>query len=270
MITEKIALTAKTKGYNSGYKACLSCYIPDEGITQAQEGGMRAVIICAGGGYHSRAAHEDEPIALVFASAGIASFVLNYSVAPATFPQALCEAAEAVSLVRKNADKWGINPQKIAILGFSAGGHLAACLGVFYDKSEVLDNLGGRAEDYKPDGMLLCYPVITGGEKAHIGSFMNLLGKEYSKERAAELSIENLVSETTPPAFVFHTFEDTVVPVQNSICFAEAMARHNVNCEMHIFPHGNHGVALANGVVGVYNKEAIIWPELAKRWLFNL
>lgn len=269
MITEKIDLTVKTKGYNSQYQASLSCYIPNVGITEKKEGGKRAVIVCPGGGYHARAAHEDEPIALMFATAGIAAFVLNYSVAPATFPQAVCEAAEAVSIVRKNAEKWEINPDKIAILGFSAGGHLAASLGVFYDKAAVLDNLGGSAEDYKPNGMVLCYPVVTGGEKAHRGSFMHLLGDEHTLEKAAEFSIENLVSETTPPAFIFHTFEDTVVPVENSLYLATAMAKHKVNCELHVFPHGNHGVALANGVVGPYNEEAKQWPELAMHWVLN-
>lgn len=269
MISEKFNLTVKTNGQDPKYTASLTSYIPNVGVSKV-EGGRRAVVVCPGGGYRNRAPHEAEPIALYFATMGIAAFVLDYSIVPARFPQAVCEAAEAVKLVRDNAEKWDINPDKIMICGFSAGGHLAASLGVFYDKPEVLENLGCSADECKPNGMILGYPVISGGEYAHKGSFERLTGCEYDAEKAEKLSIEKLVSCSTPPAFVWHTFEDTTVPVQNSLLLAKALADNKVNCELHIYPHSEHGAALANGVVGRYVLEAKEWPQNAVRWINNL
>ena len=270
MINEKFTLTVKTSGADPDYNAILTTYISNVGLAKASEGGRRAVIVCPGGGYRNRAQHEAEPIALYLAAAGIPAFLLDYSVAPACFPQAVCEAAEAVKIVRDNAEKWGINPDKIMILGFSAGGHLAASLGVFYDKPEILENLGCTEEECKPNGTILGYPVISGGIYSHKGSFEKLCGCEYDTEKAEKLSIEKLVCDKTPPAFVWHTFEDTVVPVQNSLLYAKALADNKVNCELHIYPHSEHGAALANGVVGRYVLEANGWMDLAIRWVNNL
>ncbi len=269
MINEVLNLTVKTEGQNPEYTASLKCFIPNVGL-KAVEGGKRAVIVCPGGGYRNRAGHESEPIAMAFAASGIATFILNYSVAPAIFPQAVCEAAEAVKIVRENAEKWGINPDKIMICGFSAGGHLAAGLGVFYDKPQVLENLGCAARDCKPNGMILAYPVISGGEFAHKDSFERLMGEPYDIERAQNFSIEKHVSESTPPAFIMHTFEDTAVPVQNSLLLASALAEYKVNTELHIYPHGDHGIGLANGVAGIFQPEAEDWFQLAIRWAKKL
>ncbi len=269
MINDKFELKVKTSGQDADYTATLTCFIPDKGVAEV-EGGRRAVVVCPGGGYRYREVHEADPIALAFAAAGIAAFILDYSVAPARFPQAVCEAAEAVKLVRDNAEKWDINPDRIIISGFSAGGHLAASLGVFYDKPEVLENLGCTADECKPNGMILGYPVISGGEYAHKGSFERLTGCEYDTEKAEKLSIEKLVSKSTPPAFVWHTFEDTTVPVQNSLLFAKALADNNVNCELHIYPHSEHGSCLANGVTGRFVLEAKDWSKNAIRWVNNL
>lgn len=270
MINEKIEIKVKTSGCNPDYTASLTTYIPNVGLAKAPEGGRRAVVVCPGGGYRNRAPHEAEPIALVFATAGIPAFVLDYSVAPAVFPQAVCEAAEAVKIVRDNAKEWGINPDKIMICGFSAGGHLASSLGVFYDKPEVLENLGCTADECKPNGMVLGYPVVSGGVYAHKGSFERVLGKEYDIKEAEKFSIEKLVSDKTPPAFIWHTFEDSVVPVQNSLLLAKALADNKVNCELHVFPHSEHGAALANGVVGRFVLEAQGWSDMAIRWVNNL
>ncbi len=268
MKTETIFLTARTTGA-CDFVPTLDCYIPSPtGITDNKP--KKAIIICPGGGYHFRAAWEAEPYALCFAAAGVAAFVLNYSVAPAVFPQSLCEAAEAVRVVRTHAQQWGIDPDKIVICGSSAGGHLAASLGTMYDSRPVLEALGGEAALYRPNGMLLCYPVITGGAFAHQGSFQNLLGSAYSSKRARELSIEHLVCASTPPTFLWTTFEDETVPAENSILMLQALRRNGVSCEFHLFPHGNHGLALASPVTATPHDEACVWTDLAIRWLRNL
>lgn len=271
MYTEKITLNVKTGGADENFNAALNCFIPD--ICTAQrvpEGGRTAIIICPGGGYRFKSDREGEVVALRFASEGIATFVLDYSVAPAVFPQSVCEAAEALNIVRKNAEKWSINPNKILLCGFSAGGHLSASLGVFFDSDEVLKNTGLTADECKPNGLILAYPVITGGKFAHQDSFAKLSGKEYSEEMAAAYSLENFVKENTPPAFIWHTYEDTTVPVENSVLFFSALREKGVNAELHIFPHKEHGLSLAKEVTGPTSDEASIWVDLALRWIKNL
>lgn len=269
MIKDRINIEIKTSGYDLAQTATLDCFIPTTDFFTNKEK-LRAVIICPGGGYHYCSSWEGEPIALRFFADGYATFVLNYSVSPARFPQSVCEAAAAVKIVRDNAQKWNIDPDKIIICGFSAGGHLAASLGMFYDKSEVLDVLKCTEYDCKPNGMILCYPVITSGEKAHKGSFNNLLGTEHTIKDAEKVSLEKLVTKKTPPAFIWHTFEDTRVPVENSILLFSEMKKTDISAELHIFPHGSHGLSLADGVAGPENNDVVIWSELASRWIKNL
>lgn len=255
----------------SDFVARMQAYIPDSNGRQ-----MRAVIIFPGGGYVMTSYCEGEPIALAFAARGIAAFVVRYSVAPAVYPQALCEAALAVRTVRENAGRWNIAPDKISVCGFSAGGHLAADISVAWNDRIITDHLDGNAEDYRVNGSVLGYPVIVYGKYAHTGSFRNLLGEQFTEENAEKLSLEKLVNDQTPPAFVWHTYDDNCVPSMNSIEYVRALAVHGIPAELHIYPHGVHGLSLGT----VYcaqdpakpsvNEDVQGWIDLAARWIDRL
>ena len=211
----------------------------------------RTVLILPGGGYGGTSPRAAEPVALKFASAGFNAFILHYRVARANrFPDALLDVSRAMCLIRKNADEWKVDSEKIAVCGFSAGGHLAACLGVHWDK-EYLEVPGVSIGMNRPNGLILAYPVITTGEFAHRGSFINLIGPGFERGEpeamalTADMSLENHVSDSTPPAFIWHTFSDPAVPVENSLLFAAALRKNSIPFELHIYPEGNHGYSLA-------------------------
>ena len=182
------------------------------------------VLICPGGGYGYTSAREGEAFAMQFLAMGYHAAVLKYSCAPAVFPTALTELALAMRLIRDNAQDWNVAADKILVLGCSAGGHLAASLGTLWDEDFLARELGLGAlehEKIRPDGLILCYPVITAGEFAHRGSFQNLLG-EREKELAPLLSLETRVTQKVPPVFLWHTYTDASVPVENSLLFLNA------------------------------------------------
>lgn len=229
-----------------------------------------AVLVLPGGGYAFTSRREATPIALEFAAAGFSSFLLHYSVAPQVeFPTELAQAYAAIRLIRQNAEEWGIDPEKIYVCGFSAGGHLAASTGVFWNRDWV-HALGFAGDSHKPNGMILCYPVITGGEFAHRGSFENLLGGQYSDALVELNSLEKQVSDETPPCFVWHTWSDAGVPVQNTLMFCSALAEHNIPFEMHVYPKGGHGLSLANELVCEPDRidpKVQTWMGFAKEWI---
>lgn len=223
-----------------------------------------AVVICPGGGYGFTSEREATPVALEFLAKGINVFVLHYTCITATFPTQLIEVATAVQTVREHATEWNIIPDQISVCGFSAGGHLAASLGVFWNHS-ILRDYGFTNDVHKPNALILSYPVITSGEKAHKGSFESLLD-EQTKESLAQVSLENHVSKDVPPVFIWHTFDDGAVPVENSLLFASATVAQNVLTELHIFPSGTHGLSTATSLVNeecnlVKNVE--LWLPLA-------
>ncbi|MBE6885468.1 MAG: alpha/beta hydrolase [Ruminococcaceae bacterium] len=276
MITQTFSLKVRTAGA-SDFAPSISCYIPEILSSAKREEPRKAVIVCPGGAYVMRSDREGEPIALAFAAAGMAAFVLNYSVVPATYPQALCEAAEAVALVRSHAEEWQIDPKGILVCGFSAGGHLAGSIGTLWDRPEITEALGGKSEDYRPDGMILSYPVISWGEYADGDSIQNLLGEAFSEERAERVSLEKWVTEKTPPAFLWHTASDEAVPVQNSLLYAMAMAKCGNRVELHIYPDGPHGLALSNEITanrtelsGFIHPECTGWINEAIRFAKTL
>ena len=246
-----------------GYDPTISDFVPY--ITPfALDNGKKnsAVIVFPGGGYAGRARHEADPIALWLNSIGVSAFVLEYRVAPYRYPNPVLDAQRAIRLVRLNADKYNIDPNKIGILGFSAGGHLAATVGTHYDKGNInaadpVERVGCR-----PDAMILCYPVITFGEFGHKGSMRNLLGDCVTEEEIAPFANDKQVNSETPPTFLWHTAEDAGVPVENSILFAQALSKNKVPFALHIFPKGRHGIGLAADV-----PEAYKWPELCCDWL---
>lgn len=204
-----------------------------------------AVLVCPGGGYAHTSSREAEPIAIKFNAAGYHAFVLYYSVAPRKHPQPLLDVSRAMNIIRENAEEWNIDADKVAVCGFSAGGHLAASLAVHYDKP-YLKNVEGLCDGWnKPDALILSYPVITSGEYAHKGSFNNLLGEDAQKEILNQMALETQVTNKVPPTFLWHTYEDSSVPVENSLYFAAALRKNEIPFEMHIYPRGPHGLSLA-------------------------
>lgn len=186
------------------------------------------VIICPGGGYEHHSPREGEAVALKMLDFGYNAVVLRYSLMPDEFPCALYEAAYTINYVRNHAKEWDINPDKIIIAGFSAGGHVAASLATMYDQPELADFIQNvlhvSPKEVRPDGLLLGYPVITSGSKAHRKSFERLLGDRYD-ELVKSVSLEERVSSNTPKTFLWHTFSDGSVSVDNSLLFAESLKK---------------------------------------------
>lgn len=223
------------------------------------------VVIFPGGGYHFRAPHEGQGYAEYFNTLGMNAFVCEYRVAPHTHPLPLLDARRAVQYVRYNAEKFGIDPNKIGVMGSSAGGHLAATVSTVFDSFDnVLANKDEiDSVDFIPNFQILCYPVIALSGFGHIGSKNNLLGDEKENEDLINyLSSQNRVSEKTPKAFIWHTFDDSGVNVKNSLVYASALKDNGVSCEMHLFPNGPHGLGLA-----LNNDSVGQWPELLRTWL---
>lgn len=256
-----------------GFQPTLACYVPDVSPEIDAELRRPAVLVCPGGGYHFTSDREAEPIALAFAARGIAAFVLRYSVAPMRFPGALLEACEAVAVIRRHAADWRLDPAKIAVCGFSAGGHLAGSVGVHWNHGFVKDALGYRAGEHRPNALLLCYAVLSARADARQeDSYRNLFGGAPTEAECELTSCERQVSADTPPCFLWHTCDDPVVPASNSLVFAEALSAAGVPFELHVYPHGQHGLALANAVTGAFAVEPDCqdWPDRAARWLQNL
>jgi acetyl esterase/lipase len=221
-----------------------------------------AVIVCPGGGYGMRANHEGEPIARWLNSLGISAFVLRYRVAPYSYPCALLDAQRAVRYVRYHALSMGINAGKIGILGFSAGGHLAATASTHYDRGNpnAIDLI--EQESCRPDLLVLCYPVITMNPPyMHEGSRLNLLGYEPSPELIELMSNELQVTADSPSTFLWHTSDDPVF-VENSLLYASALSRHKVPFDLHVYEKGRHGLGLAEDDEHVGN-----WTDICSIWL---
>lgn len=230
-----------------------------------------AVIICPGGGYCFTSDREAEPVALYMTANGISAFVLRYRVAPAEYPAALLDLCESVRYVREHAKEWSIDPDQIFTVGFSAGGHLACCHALFWTEEWLSRRLKTTKELLRPNGCILCYPVITSGEFAHKDSFVNLLGSR-DEELVDELSLENKVNDQTPPIFLWHTYTDSFVPVENSLLFLSALRKHSISAEFHMYSIGDHGLSLAreetmNADGGCYQPECAGWIDLAVAWL---
>ena len=261
----------KVGAEQDGTQPKLLAYLLDESPELPQNAVRPAVIICAGGAYYFRSDREAEPIAMRFLAAGIHAFVLQYSVAPSRYPSAALELATAVRLVRQNAKEWNIFPDQIHIMGFSAGGHLCATLGTLWDEPVFARALGGQSREWRPDSLLLGYPVITMGQSTHQDSRGNLLGKNASQEMIDALSLEKRVSSKTVPAFLWHTVADGAVPVENSLQFATALRANGVPFEMHLYENGGHGLSLCEQVTAQGPEHLMPdnanWMPMAIRWV---
>ena len=223
--------------------------------------GKGTIVIFAGGGYGFRCAYEDEAYALFFNALGLTAFVVDYRYYPNQFPDELLDARTAVRFVRKNAEKFDIDPQKIAVMGSSAGGHLCALLSTYRAKLENEELTENYQVDYIPSAQILCYPVISSRDDImHEGSYRNLLGDMFAQKEA--FSPELIADQKTPKAFIWHTFEDDTVNVINSYVYANKLRELGVSTELHVFPKGGHGKNLANDDPYVGQ-----WKKLLENWL---
>ena len=288
--------TVDIRNSASAEYAHLDIYTLDESKEMPSSRIRPMVIICPGGAYAWTSKREGEPIAMKFLAEGIHAAVLWYSVKPCAFPTSVTELASAVYHIRTNAKELHVDMNKIFVAGFSAGGHLAASYGCFWNCDFLRSELkltDERAGWLKPDGLILAYPVITSGEKTHAESIENVMGSDdrvlktdaaaeivsrlqanlnreplspasQSKKKLnfdrlfstgvdrdafrAALALEDQVTEDTPPCFIWHTRTDGAVPVENSLCFVNALQARGINYELHIYPMGGHGVALAGDI----------------------
>lgn len=221
-----------------------------------------AVVIFPGGGYAMRAEHEGKGYAEWFNSIGVTAFVVDYRVAPYKHPAEISDAMRAVKYVRYFADRFGIDKDKIAVMGSSAGGHLAASVSVHYDKDfyQATDNID--REICRPDATILCYPVIDMYEYRHDGSRANIIGARPFAAEKDFMSLYKQVTPNTPQTFLWHTAEDEVVPCQNSLLYATALAESHVPFEAHIYPYGHHGLGLSGEV-----PHTAQWSGALHNWL---
>ena len=242
-------------------EAKITAYLPNDPIADC------AIVILPGGAYYFRAEHEGKGYAEFFAKKGIPSFVVDYRCRTHEFPIPLLDARRGIQFVRHNAKEFGIDPQKIAIMGSSAGGHLAAltatCTQIFPISSpDEIDSVS-----WVPNAQILCYPVIKllGKGVTHMDSGRNLLGTRHA-ELGEELSPDLIATESTPQAFIWHTFEDGAVNVLNSLDYARKLKECAVPTELHVFPKGYHGLGLATGGDPV-SRHVSVWSELLLNWL---
>ncbi|MBQ3867796.1 MAG: NUDIX domain-containing protein [Clostridia bacterium] len=251
-------------------------YILDASPEMPLSKGRPALMVIPGGGYNALSDREGEPIAMAFAAQGFQTFVLHYSVREyASFPNPLVDLMRAMKVVRDNAEAWNIDPGHIAAVGFSAGGHLAASLGVYWNDPEINALAGVNAEEARPDALILCYPVITSQFKAEQGTIRTAArGHENEPDIIDKLSLDKHVGPHTPPCYIAHTFFDSVVPVENSLAFANALAAAEVPFELHITQDGVHGLALGNHVTSIgpllNNSKFTPWVGGAGDWMRRL
>jgi acetyl esterase/lipase len=242
------------------HEPTLTCY-----AAPATKAGGTAVIVCPGGGY-ARLAWEKEGVetARWLNGLGVTAFVLKYRLVEYGHPAPLRDVLRAIRIVRARAAEFGVRPDRVGALGFSAGGHLAASAGTLYDAPEGRTGAPLDAVSARPDFLVLIYPVITmTASRTHAGSRENLLGAHPTPAQIDHLSLEKQVTARTPPAFLLTTFEDATVPAENSLAFFEAMRRAGVPAELHAFQKGPHGFGLRPAGVG----PAAGWPALCEQWL---
>ena len=237
-------------------------------LAPADKSAGGAVVVIPGGGYAVVAAdHEGKQVAEWLNSLGVSAFVLQYRLGPRyRHPAPMQDVQRAIRMVRHKATTWGVNPQRVGVLGFSAGGHLASTAATHFDAGtanapDPVDRLSSR-----PDFAVLCYPVISLIDPVtHKGSRTHLLGDTPDPTLVELLSNDRQVTASTPPTFLWHTEDDGAVPVENSLQFFQALRNAKVPGELHVFPHGRHGLGLAQGDTVVSQ-----WPRLCAQWLASL
>lgn len=225
------------------------------------DGPRPAVLVLPGGGYGHQADHEAEPVAEWLASLGIHAYVLRYRVAPHRHPAPLEDAKAALLQIRAGGMGLAVDGTRVGVLGFSAGGHLAATLSTAVATGDAALDLQAAV----PDLTVLCYPVVSYTDEVHQGCVDNLLGSSPSEALLREVSADLHVTATTPPAFVWHTADDAAVPVHHSLAYTGSLVRAGVPAELHVFPHGRHGLGLAPEDPGPAQ-----WTSLCAAWLTRM
>ena len=235
----------------------------------ASEKPTGALIICPGGGYGGLAMdHEGKQMVEWANSIGLTAILCDYRHRGKGYghPAPLQDAQRAIRISRAMASEWNIDPEKIGIMGFSAGGHLVSTVITQFDNGEQNSNDPIAKESSRPNFAILCYPVISMGSSfTHRGSEVNLLGENATKETLVQFASERNVRNDTPPTFLMHTVEDKPVPVENALVFYQAMVAKGVPGELHVYQKGPHGVGLAKNIPGTSE-----WPAACQRWLVNL
>lgn len=232
-------------------------------VSDADPGHLKpGFVVCPGGGYGGLADHEGAPVAEWLETLGIKALVLKYRLGPKYHhPVEVGDANRAVRYLRANASSLGIDPKRVGIVGFSAGGHLVSTAATMFDAGHPESTDPVERASSRPDVAMLIYPVITMGPLGHAGSRINLLGADATQDLVNALSSERNVSLQTPPCFLVHGANDTVVPVENALMFATALSGHKIPFELHIVEDGPHGFGL--GRAGGDTD----WRPLAQRWL---
>jgi acetyl esterase/lipase len=251
-------------GDNDDDKPTLTPFLPpSEKATGA------AIVICPGGGYGGLAPHEGQGYADYLTQQGVTCFVLKYRLGSKGYrhPAMINDAARAVRLVRAEAIKWKIDPHRVAIMGSSAGGHLASTLLTHFDAGKADSTDPVERQSSRPDLGILCYPVITMGEHTHGGSKKNLLGDNPDPKLVELLSNEKQVTKDTPPCFIWHTWEDKAVKLENSLQFVEALQREKVPFDFHVYQKGPHGIGLSQGKNGIAPDDVHPWGKDLVFWL---
>lgn len=215
---------------------------------------LPAVIVLPGGAYVTHAAHEAEPIAEFYRSCGFHAFVLRYRLLPNLYPAALCDVQRLIKYLRANAKELKVDPDRIFVIGFSAGGHLAGMSAVGEDVCQLGDSLDSYY--HRPNGVLLCYPVVNNGH----GCVKKIAGND--EDLLQTLAVNKQVTQETPPMFIWHTSEDAVVDVRQSLSLAEALRENRVPFEMHIFSHGSHGLGM-----GKHLDDVSTWTQHSAQWI---
>lgn len=232
-----------------------------------------AVVVCPGGGYVACSPREADPVAFQYMAQGYNTFVLYYSLNEhAVFPNSLLDLCAAMKLIRENAEEFGVISDQIAICGFSAGGHLAASLGVYWNDPEIMERSGCFHGENKPNALILAYPVISTSWLDTYDQLARIIGDNDWDTTYKKLNLHTAVTKDTPQSFLCHTVRDAGVPVEDSIKFASALIEAGVPCELHLFPNGGHGMSLATPQVCVDggDKSFAQWVGLALGWLERL
>lgn len=272
MYTERKMLSGDGKYYVDVY---VQNETPEIGLSHKRP----MVVVLPGGGYMATCDREAEPIALSYIAAGFNAAVVRYRIREdAVWPNPQVDVSEALKYIRENAARFLTDPDKIAVCGFSAGGHLTASMGVHWDDPVIQERSGCHNGENRPNALILGYPVINDNGLFSDSRSMGVHLREYrdtdNYDKMYEyVSCQNYVrAGVTPPTFIFSTWEDTVVPIQNSLLFAAALCKEKIPAEIHIFQRGNHGLALGDfrTMPGPSNADAVDWMRLSINWLWNL
>ena len=252
----------------------LTAYARPATRAKADNGERWAVLVLPGGGYKMLAPSEGEPIALAFLAHGMQAFVLKYSIAPVRWPQQLLEAAAAVAFIRQHAEQYGIRPDRVAVCGFSAGGHLAACLSTLYHLPVISTTLGLDPQAVRPNAAILSYPVTMPGGFGGDLTYEALLGEAWKEHLPSELILPDAVTAQNPPTFLWTTAADEAVPPENTLRFASALLAAGVPFEAHVFSEGPHAMGLGDAECAYdeahLQPRAASWHRLCVDWLRSL